>query len=111
METLGSNRRTGRRSMLRGPATLNCAGVQVPARCWDLGLDGMCLLTKRPVSPGTRGTLSIDLPIVGVATTMTTEVKVIYSSYSGADGFKLGLVFIDLDSHTADLISACIDAA
>jgi len=111
METLGSNRRIGRRSMLRGPATLTCASVQILARCWDLGLDGMCLLTKRPVSPGTRCTVSIDLPSSGAATTLTAEVKVVYSSWSGPDGFKLGLSFIDLDAPTADLISACIDAA
>lgn len=106
-----ANRRAGKRRVLRGPATVACGTMQTHARAWDVGLDGVCMLTKRPISPGTRCAASFGLPINGVVTPVTAQVKVVYSSFSGPDGFKLGLVFVDLDSDAAELISRFLAAS
>ena len=87
-----------------------CGDTQAHARMWDVGLDGLCLLTKRPMSPGTRCTTSCELPINGVPTPITVQVRVVYSSFSGPDGFKLGMVFLDLREDVADLITRFLAA-
>lgn len=99
------NRRTGKRKMLRGEAVVQCGETHAYARLWDVGLDGMCLLTKRPMSPGTRCAATFQVPINGAITPVTAQVKVVFSSFSGPDGFKLGVVFVDLSKDAAELIS------
>ena len=89
---------------------MQCGETQAYARLWDVGSDGMCLLTKRPLSPGTRCATTFQLPINGAITPITAQVKVVYSSFSGPDGFKLGMVFVDLGEDAADVISQFVAA-
>lgn len=98
------NRRAFHRKALRQPATVRLGDSSSDVRTWDLGLDGMSLLTPRPISPGTRCTVDFELPLQGGPRPVSVAVKVIYSSYSGADGFKIGTHFTGLDDETALLI-------
>ena len=100
------NRRAGRRTALRGPATVVLSHAPMDVQLCDLGPDGLCVLTRRPISPGTRCTLSFDLPSDAGPVPLTVRVKVVYSSFSGANGFKVGAIFIDLDQSTVDMLAA-----
>ena len=101
----GANRRIHPRKVLRRPATVVPAG-QPPrqARTWDLGLDGMSFLCPKPIPPGTRCEVSFELPIGERSSPVTAAVKVLYCSFSGADGFKVGTAFGDLDEQSLDAI-------
>lgn len=98
------NRRAFHRKVLRQPATVRMGDASSAVRTWDLGLDGMCLVTPRPISPGTRCTVDFELPLQGGPRALSVAVKVIYSSYCGAEGFKIGTHFTGLDDETAALI-------
>lgn len=102
----GTNRRIHPRKVLRAPATVLVPG-QPPreSRTWDLGRDGMSLMTSRPIAPGTRCEVSFELPVGGKVCPVTASVKVLYCSFSGPDGFKVGTVFGDLDDEILDAVT------
>lgn len=97
----GANRRIHPRKVLRRPATVVLAG-QPPrdARTWDLGLDGMSFLCPKPIPPGTRCEVRFELPLGDRSSPVTAPVKVLYCSFSGAEGFKVGTAFGDLDEQS-----------
>lgn len=101
----GANRRIHPRKVLRGPATIVVPG-QPPrdGKTWDLGLDGMSVISPRPIPPGTRCEVRFDLPGVDHPTHVTAPVKVLYCSYCGADGFKVGTAFGDLVGESLDAV-------
>ena len=96
-----ANRRAGRRRALRGAAVVRLAGdAPKEAIAYDLGEDGLSLVCARPISPGTVGEVSLDVPLAGETFTLTVGVRV-YSSYLGAQGFKVGAVFTHVDEAVA----------
>ena len=101
----GSNRRIHPRKVLRRPATVVLAG-QPPrdAHTWDLGLDGMSLMSPKPIPPGTRCEVSFEVPVGDHSSSVTAPVKVLYCSFSGPDGFKVGTAFGDLDEECLDVV-------
>jgi hypothetical protein len=103
----GINRRIHPRKILRGPAVILLPG-QPPrdGRTWDVGLDGMSVLSPKPIPPGTRCEVSFDLvTLAGRTAHVTAPVKVLYCSYCGADGFKVGTAFGDLDAETRGVVN------
>lgn len=100
------NRRTGRRRGVRQPATLTLlpGNVSRSVMLWDLGLDGLSVLSSRPVPPGSRCELQFDLAVGGQTTPVTATGKTVYSSYVGAEGFRVGLIFTQLSDEAAGLI-------
>jgi hypothetical protein len=103
---LGPNRRSSRRKGLRQPAVLTLANQPPRAvTVWDLGVDGMSVLSPRPVPPGSRCELHFDLPHDGAITEIHLVGKTVYSSFMGTDGFRVGLVFLEL----ADPCAAAIE--
>ena len=49
-----SNRRISARKVLRGPATvLLPGGTERVVRTWDIGVDGLSLVSPKPIPPGT----------------------------------------------------------
>jgi len=102
----GANRRIHPRRVLRGPATI-VVGGQAPrdGRVWDVGLDGMSVISAKPIAPGTRCEVSFDLPARGSATHVTAQVRVLYCSYIGAEGFKVGTAFGKLDERSLDAVN------
>ena len=71
---------------------------------WDLGRDGMCLLSPRPIAPGTRCKVTFDVPLAAGPMSLTAGLKVVYSSYSASGDFKIGAVFTDLDEGVAIIL-------
>ena len=61
----------------------------------------MCLLSARPIAPGTRCTITFELPVGAERIGVVATAKIVYSSYSAAGEFKIGAVFTDLDEGTA----------
>ena len=101
------NRRAGRRRVLRQPGTLTLQpGQQAPRPVivWDLGLDGMSVLSPRPVPPGSRCELRFDVVMGGQSTPVQAAAKTVYSSYVGTEGFRIGVVFTQLADEAAALI-------
>jgi hypothetical protein len=95
------NRRAAPRKAIRQDATVVYGDASRVVQTWDLGRDGMCLLAPRPIAPGTRCTISFDVPLGAERVGITAAAKVVYSSYSAAGEFKIGAVFTDLDEGTA----------
>jgi hypothetical protein len=100
------NRRSARRRVLRQPATLTLlpGNVSRSVTLWDLGLDGLSVLSPRPVPPGSRCELQFDLTAGGQSQQVNAAGKTVYSSYVGAEGFRIGLVFTRLPDDAAVLI-------
>jgi hypothetical protein len=101
-----TNRRIHPRKVLRAAATLVVPG-QAPreGQTWDLGVDGMSIMSPKPIAPGTKCEVSFDLPVGGKMRPVTAAVKVLYCSFSGPDGFKVGTAFGDLDEECRDAVN------
>ena len=99
------NRRLYARKVLRRAATVVLpGGVEREVKTWDVGLDGMAVLSPKPISPGTRCELTFEVPQGDRSTEVNVPVKVVYCSFSGTDGFKVGLSFGDMDAHSTAAI-------
>ena len=95
------NRRAAPRKAIRQPATIVYGDASRTVQTWDLGRDGLCLVSARPIAPGTRCTITFELPVGAERIGVVALAKVVYSSYSAAGEFKIGAFFIDLDEGTA----------
>ena len=102
----GNNRRIHPRKVLRAAVTVTVPG-QAPreGRTWDLGIDGMSIMSPRPIPPGTRCEVSFELPVGGKVLPVTAAVKVLYCSFSGPDGFKVGTAFGELDDESRGAVN------
>ena len=93
-----SNRRVSRRTGLRRPCELSLPGlVTRMAITSDIGIDGLSFVCANPIAPGTRCRISFELPLADRAVGVNGVVKTVYSSFCGAEGFKIGAVFTELD--------------
>jgi len=100
-----SNRRVVPRKAVRQAATLVIGDATRQVQTWDLGRDGMCLLSPRPIAPGTRCKVTFDLPLATGPMRLAAGLKVVYSSYSASGDFKIGAVFTDLDEGVAIILA------
>ena len=105
------NRRIALRKALREAATIVYGGSSKAVRVWDLGIDGMCLLSPRPIAPGIRCQVAFDLTLGDDAPVhVLVSAKIVHSSYSAAGEFKIGAVFTDLDDDVAQVLVRFVDA-
>jgi hypothetical protein len=95
------NRRASPRKAIRRAARVIVGDSTRDVQTWDLGRDGMCLVSARPIAPGTRCRVVFDLPMGGELVAVSAGAKVVYSSYSAAGEFKIGALFLDLDDTAA----------
>jgi hypothetical protein len=111
VQPAAQQRRAGRRVALRQSCTLTPIG-QPPrqATTFDVGADGLSLIAMRPVSPGTRCRVDFSLP-GAIGARIEASAKVVYSSFVGPDGFRIGLVFVDLPEAAADALAQLVAAA
>ena len=98
--TQARNRRAAPRKAIRQPATIVYGDASRSVQTWDLGRDGMCLVSARPIAPGPRCTITFELPLGAERIGVVAVAKVVYSSYSAAGEFKIGAFFTDLDEGT-----------
>jgi hypothetical protein len=99
--TQARNRRSAPRKAIRQPATVVYGDASRTVQTWDLGRDGMCLLSARPIAPGTRCTITFELPLGAERIGVVATAKIVYSSYSAPGEFKIGVFFNDLDEGTS----------
>jgi hypothetical protein len=105
----GSNRRLSARKVLRRPATvLLTSGAERLVRTWDVGVDGMSLVSAKPIPPGTRCTVKMELPEGDALRAVDVPVKTVYCSLLGPEGVKVGAVFMTMDEETERLIRAFV---
>jgi hypothetical protein len=101
------NRRLSARTPFRGPARVQLpSGVSLDVQMWDLGSDGASLTSPRPISQGSTIDLRFELPAAGGSTLVIARAKVVYSSYTAAAQFRIGLVFLELDAAGAAAVDA-----
>jgi hypothetical protein len=98
------NRRASPRKVIRQSASMACGETILTVQTFDVGRDGMCLVSHRPVAPGTRCKITFDVPLPEAPITVTASLKVVYSSYVAAGEFKIGAVFTELDDAAALVI-------
>ena len=97
----GTNRRLSARKVLRRPAiVLLPGGLERAVRTWDVGVDGMSLVSAKPIPPGTRCTVRMELPEGEAVRLLDVPVKTVYCSLMGPEGVKVGMVFGALDADT-----------
>lgn len=92
------------RKALRVPATLVCRDAVWPVQTVDLGRNGICLVAPRPLEPGSRCTVTLDVPLGDGPATVTLSLKTIYSSYAATDAFKIGGRFVEVDAPIAEIL-------
>ncbi|WP_280154456.1 PilZ domain-containing protein [Piscinibacter sp. XHJ-5] len=105
MTTPPPNRRLYARKVLRATASVQLPSGPRDVRTWDVGVDGMSLVSPKPIAPGTRCTVTLDLPGGGP---VSVAGKTVYCSLMGAEGFKVGLVFVNPDPQTEDAFRAFV---
>jgi hypothetical protein len=106
-----SNRRASPRKVIRQPASVTYGSTTVTVQTFDVGRDGMCLVARRPIGPGTRCRVSFELPRSRGPVALTASLKVVYSSYVAPEEFKIGAVFTELGDDAARLLEAFTDDA
>jgi hypothetical protein len=100
MET---DQRQSPRKLLKVSARLTVQGAgTIECRTLDVGPGGLSLSAPRNFPAGQRCTVGFVLPLKhGRQHPVTCLAQVAYGVISRADGFKLGLKFLDVDSATA----------
>lgn len=88
------DRRASRRAALQQECEVVLAGsVSRKGRTCEVGLDGLSLLTGKPISPGVRCQIRFDLPTRAGPVSLCLSAKAVYSSFQSAERFRIGLVF------------------
>jgi hypothetical protein len=100
-----NNRRVHARKVVRADATVRLGDATTrEVRTWDLGMDGISVVSPRPIAPGTRCTLTLRLPD-GSGTELVMAARAVWCSLLGPEGFKVGLVFGPLDAPVHDALA------
>ena len=105
------NRRAFARTVIRQPATVAYGETTLAVQTLDIGEGGMCLMARRPIGPGTRCTVTFDVPLRDAPVEVSAALKVVYSSYLAAEQFKIGAVFTGLDDEVALVLARFAGAA
>jgi hypothetical protein len=50
------------------------------------------------------------VPLAGGERSVTVPLKIVYSSYTGPEAFKVGAVFASLDADVAEAIRSFVDS-
>lgn len=71
-------------------------GLERQGLVQDLSLQGLSLITARPIEPGSRCLLQFELPLPGGIRQVALPAKAVYSSYTGPGAFRIGMLFMAL---------------
>ena len=96
--SLVANRRLSARTAFRGPGRLLLpGGISRDVQMWDIASDGASLMSPRPTPQGSTVDLQFELPGGGTSTLVVARAKVVYSSYTAAAQFRIGMMFLEID--------------
>jgi hypothetical protein len=106
-----TNRRTTARKALRCAVHLELPrGAARDTTMWDIGIQGLSVVTDHPIAPSTRCTATFELPLAAGARALSLPAKSIYCSYTGPGRFKVGLAFSTLDAASEAAIDEFVQA-
>jgi len=98
------------RKALRRPASVVLpGGVERQVRSWDLGIDGMSVVAPKPIPPGTRCMVNLELPGADGDQRLAIAAKTVYCSLMGSEGVKVGMVFTGLDAEVERAIQRFLE--
>jgi hypothetical protein len=101
-----STRRVGLRKGLRCPLTVVLSDMtQRQGTTCDLSVDGLSFWTARPIAPGTKCEASFELTLGDRRVPLHAVMKTVYSSFGGAEGFKIGAVFTEVEPASVAALS------
>jgi hypothetical protein len=101
------NRRNAVRMPLRVPATVELpGGATRDASTLDIGAGGLSLLSPKPISPGTRCTVRVELPLPAGPKSLALPARSVHSSYTGPAEFRIGMTLGPLDDAQTEAILA-----
>jgi hypothetical protein len=101
-----AERRNTARRTLRCAMTLRLQNGQIlPARCLDLGEDGLSCTTDHPLPAGTPCLLTFALTVGNTRQPLNAVARVVYAVCRGMEGFRLGLRFTELQQAQREAIA------
>lgn len=101
----GPSRRLQPRNRLHWPVAIQVVGgTERQGMTVDLSQEGLSLSTDRPISPGSRCSLQLQLP--GEPEPLLVHVKAVYSSYRAPGDFRIGMVFLPEEGRSTARLRA-----
>ena len=89
------NKRAAPRIPLRVPALLLVSGASaVEVQTVDVSTSGICLMAPLALDGGQRCEVSFKVPLNGASSSVTVVAESVYSIHCGAEGFKIGMRFV-----------------
>lgn len=96
-DTPADSRRRHDRINLSCPVLVQIkGGLERDGLVQDLSLQGLSLITARPIEPGSRCLLQFALPLSAGVRQVALPAKAVYSSYTGPGAFRIGMLFMSL---------------
>lgn len=107
MECMSIDNRQYQRKVFRTTVKVALSQDQVyEGKSVNLSVDGICVVIKsRNLPSGQMCRISFDVWVQGKTRTVTVQGKVVYSICS-AEGFKLGMHFVQIDAGSVAFIEA-----
>lgn len=93
------SRRQRSRLATQWPLTVELAGASAGEQLTtlDVSRTGLSFVAERPVTPGSKCQVTLQVPMPEGPVMLTAACKSVYSSYIGPRRFRIGLVFTQLD--------------
>lgn len=78
-----------------------------PVRCrtLDLSLGGLSLMLSEQLRVGQECTIGFEAPLDGKMVRVMGQAKVVYSILAGADGFRIGMQFTNMDAANSKIVA------
>lgn len=78
-----------------------------PVRCrtLDISLGGLSMLVGEQLRVGQECTVGFEAPLNGKMVRVMGQGKVVYSILAGADGFRIGMQFINIDAANSKTVA------
>jgi c-di-GMP-binding flagellar brake protein YcgR len=98
------------RALFASDAVLAVDGNELKVQTVDISGGGLCIGATKQLAVGKDCRLSFQLPVAGGTELITAQVSVIYCFYTGEEGFKAGLEFVQLAAASSEKIQRFVEA-
>jgi hypothetical protein len=98
-------RRSLRKALVSSGRLRSEAAAPLSITTINLAADGIAISASGKVFAGTQYTIDFEIVISGKPCPVTAVTEAMFCVYAGDGVFKAGLKFMELDPHTASLIS------
>ncbi|WP_151636570.1 PilZ domain-containing protein [Noviherbaspirillum aerium] len=80
-------------------------GNPVRCRTLDISLGGLSLMLSEQLRVGQECTIGFEAPLDGKMVRVMGQGKVVYSILAGADGFRVGMQFTNMDGANSKIVA------